>query len=92
MADAEAETKPDAVQISLKVRNSDGKEVLFKVRTTTKFEKIFDAYCQKNAIGANVTRFLFDGLRVKKEDTPASDCSCSGRLVPSCPQGRRRMG
>jgi len=44
---------------------------LFKVRTTTKFEKIFDAYCQKNAIGANVTRFLFDGLRVKKEDTPA---------------------
>lgn len=37
----------------------------------TRFEKIFNAYCAKKSLDASAVRFLFDGDRVRGEQTPA---------------------
>jgi len=70
------ETKPAvegiAQNISIKVKASDGDEVTFKVKPTTKFDKIIGAYAQKRALAADTIRFLFDGHRVNFSDTPES--------------------
>ncbi|KAG7669309.1 hypothetical protein Ndes2526B_g05613 [Nannochloris sp. 'desiccata'] len=69
------ETKPkleggsDAV-ISLKVKDQAGGEVVFKIKATTKFGRVLDAYCQKKAWDVAQVRFVFDGERVKPEQTP----------------------
>ena len=69
------ETKPkveaggDEV-ISIKVKDQASGEVVFKVKTTTKFQKIFVAFCNRKAWDVNHVRFVFDGKRVKGDDTP----------------------
>ena len=47
----------------------DGQDVSFKVRTTTKFDKVFDAYCERKAVSKQHTRFLYDGARVQGAQT-----------------------
>lgn len=59
-------------KISISVVNQSGQEVFFKVRTTTLFKKIFEAYCQKLSIPTQSIRFLFDGSRINPEDSPES--------------------
>ena len=56
--------------INIVVRDQSGGEVHFKVKPNTKFTKVFDAYCNKKAVGADSMKFLFDGDRVQKEMTP----------------------
>ena len=69
------ETKPkveggsDAV-ISVKVKDQSGGEVVFKIKPTTKFGRVLDAYCQKKAWDSGQVRFVFDGSRVRPEQTP----------------------
>jgi len=57
--------------ISIVVRDQTGGEVHFKVKPHTKFAKVFDAYCSKKAVGADTIRFMFDGSRLTREQTPA---------------------
>ena len=42
----------------------------FKVRPSTKFSKVFDAYCQRKALQPNAVRFLMDGERLRPDQTP----------------------
>merc|ERR1712159_845224 len=56
--------------INIKVRDMDGTEVHFKVRPTTKFSKVFEAYCQRKTLQMNAVRFLVDGERVRAEQMP----------------------
>ena len=70
-----AETKPkiegtDDSVISIKVKDQHGGEVVFKVKKTTKFQKIMDAFCQKKAWDAGAVRFVFDGERILSDQTP----------------------
>lgn len=58
-------------QINLKVKDQDGAEVHFKVRMSTKFEKIFTAFCSKKSLDPSHVRFLFDGQRIQSTSTPA---------------------
>jgi len=44
--------------------------VHFKVRPSTKFSKVFDAYCQRKALQPNAVRFLMDGERLRPDQTP----------------------
>jgi hypothetical protein len=44
--------------------------VYFKVKATTKFEKIFSAYSQRVGKPAASLRFVFDGTRVQPHQTP----------------------
>ena len=77
MSDEAGETKPkveggDAGVISIKVKDQSGGEVVFRVKRTTKFSKIRDAFCQKKAWDSGQVRFIFDGQRVNADDTPES--------------------
>lgn len=57
-------------QINLKVKDQDNSEVHFKVKMTTKFEKIFNAFCSRKALQPDAVRFLFDGSRINPNQTP----------------------
>jgi hypothetical protein len=49
----------------------DGNEVVFKVKKTTIFKKIFEAYAQKMGRPSNVFKFSFEGTRLEPDQTPA---------------------
>ncbi|WIA14529.1 hypothetical protein OEZ85_003048 [Tetradesmus obliquus] len=76
MADQEAsgENKPQPKQegqvINLIVKDQQGSEVHFKVKSHTKLEKVMKAYCDKKAIEQTAVRFVFDGQRVNPQSTP----------------------
>ena len=48
----------------------EGEDVFFKVKTTTKLQKVFDAYATAKYPGRDL-RFLLDGKRLRGDQTPA---------------------
>lgn len=56
--------------LSLKVQSQDGNEVFFQVKNTIKLGKMFEAYCKKVGIESQYVKFLFDGVRLGRDDTP----------------------
>jgi small ubiquitin-related modifier len=70
MSDEQPKTEGDAGTITVKVRNQSGDEMVFKVKKTTKMSKIIDAYGSRTGLQAGTFRFMFDGQRVKDDDTP----------------------
>ena len=56
--------------INIKCIDQSGREVFFKLKTTTPFSKMFDAYATKTKLHVAGLRFLFDGTRVNSSDTP----------------------
>lgn len=59
-----------ASSIQLKVKNAEGKEVLFKLKMSTPLRKLMDAYCQREGLPVDGVRFLYDGERVNRDQTP----------------------
>jgi len=70
-AAAPSDSKPSGEHLSLKVKSQDGNEVYFKVKKTTAFSKVMTAYCKKVGQDPEQVRFLFDGVRVRPDQTPA---------------------
>lgn len=64
------DTKP--VSLNIKVKSQDGNEVYFKVKKTTPFRRIMEAYCSKVGVETGQVRFLFDGERIEASQTPES--------------------
>jgi len=60
--------QPD--HLNLKVKSQDGNEVYFKVKRTTQFSKVMSAYCKKVGAEQDSVRFLFDGTRIRPDQTP----------------------
>jgi small ubiquitin-related modifier len=60
----------EAEHITLKVKSQDGNELFFKIKRSTPLKKLMDAYCSRNGVNPNTVRFLFDGNRIKENDTP----------------------
>jgi len=61
-------------QMTLKVREGDRFEVHFRVRPSTKFHKIFEAYCSRKGLAdlaESSIRFIFNGLRLDPNSTPS---------------------
>ena len=56
-------------QIAIKVVSQDGSEVYFKIKKTTQFRKLMDAFASRRQIKQSDIRFLFDGNRVQPEQT-----------------------
>jgi len=69
MSDAEKSKVLDE-NINIKCIDQSGREVFFKLKTTTPFSKMFDAYATKTKLNVAGLRFLFDGTRVNSSDTP----------------------
>jgi len=56
--------------INIKVVSDDNSEVFFKIKRTTPFRKLMDAYCQRQGKSLTTVRFLYDGDRISPDQTP----------------------
>ena len=56
----------------ISVAGLQGDEVYFKVKPTTRLQKIFDAYANRKGVAGDSLRFLFKGSRVDGEPTCAA--------------------
>ncbi|TGO48160.1 hypothetical protein BCON_0249g00080 [Botryotinia convoluta] len=63
--------KPKTVSVT--VVDQQGDVITFKIKRAKPMLKIMEAYCQHKEIGdIRSVRFLYDGLRIKKEHTADS--------------------
>ncbi|MCO5546831.1 hypothetical protein L7F22_000268 [Adiantum nelumboides] len=49
----------------------DGNEVFFRIKRSTQLRKLMNAYCERQSVDPNSIAFLFDGRRLRAEQTPA---------------------
>ncbi|KAF7333502.1 Ubiquitin-like protein SMT3 [Mycena venus] len=70
----QGEVKSEDAQstINIKVVSSQGEEVFFKIKRSTKLSKLQGAYASKVGKDVSSIRFLYDGARINDDDTPAS--------------------
>lgn len=55
----------------LNIKVTDGNnEVFFKIKRTTRLDKLMRAFCERQGKDFQTLRFLFDGSRVHSDDTP----------------------
>ncbi|CAN6694758.1 unnamed protein product [Malus baccata var. baccata] len=68
----EEDKKPtdQAAHINLKVKGQDGNEVFFRIKRSTQLKKLMNAYCDRQSVEFNSIAFLFDGRRLRAEQTP----------------------
>nr|VDC75259.1 unnamed protein product [Brassica rapa] len=48
----------------------DGNEVFFRIKRSTQLKKLMNAYCDRQSVDMNAIAFLFDGRRLRAEQTP----------------------
>ncbi|KAI1386936.1 ubiquitin-like protein [Hypoxylon trugodes] len=60
-----------AEHLNIKVTDNNN-EVFFKIKRSTKLEKLMTAFCERQGKSVEAVRFLFEGQRVQKSDTPDS--------------------
>jgi small ubiquitin-related modifier len=60
--------------LNIKVTDNNN-EVFFKIKRSTQLKKLMDAFCERQGKQLSTVRFLFDGTRVRPEDTPDSVCA-----------------
>ena len=66
-----APATPPAPSLNIRLHKvPEGEDVFFKVKTTTKLQKVFDAYATARYPGRDL-RFLLDGERLRGDQTPA---------------------
>lgn len=63
------EPPANAEHLNIKVTDNNN-EVFFKIKRTTKLEKLMSAFCERQGKALNSVRFLFEGTRVQPTDTP----------------------
>ncbi|KAJ6343354.1 hypothetical protein OIU76_005156 [Salix suchowensis] len=54
----------------LVVAHPDGNEVFFRIKRSTQLKKLMNAYCDRQSVEFNSIAFLFDGRRLRGEQTP----------------------
>ncbi|GAB1311155.1 SUMO protein smt3 [Madurella fahalii] len=67
-----AESHPAAgatEHLNIKVTDNNN-EVFFKIKRSTKLEKLMTAFCERQGKTLASVRFLFEGQRVQPGDTP----------------------
>ncbi len=69
---APVEPKPEVKgqTIEIKLKDQSENETFYKIKTTTKLNKVFDSYCERQSIARDSVRFLYDGSRIQDTDTP----------------------
>ncbi|KAH8788486.1 ubiquitin-related domain-containing protein [Diaporthe sp. PMI_573] len=55
--------------LNIKVTDNNN-EVFFKIKKSTKLEKLMGAFCERQGKNVTSVRFLFEGQRVQPNDTP----------------------
>ncbi|KAL5962530.1 Small ubiquitin-related modifier 2-A [Taenia solium] len=72
MGDDNAPKEKNNEPINLTVHGQDGSVIHFKIKRTTPFKKLMNAYCQRLGLTLANVRFTCDGEHVQYEDTPES--------------------
>ncbi|PVV04327.1 hypothetical protein BB560_001179 [Smittium megazygosporum] len=68
----EAKQEQSATEhLNLKVVGADNQDIFFKIKKSTRLEKLMHAYCERTGTTINSVRFLFDGQRLSPSNTPA---------------------
>ncbi|EEQ85180.1 hypothetical protein RJZ56_006425 [Blastomyces dermatitidis] len=68
--DNQATTAPPPTEhLNIKVTDNNN-EVFFKIKRTTQLKKLMEAFCTRQGKDISAVRFLFDGTRVRQDDTP----------------------
>ncbi len=62
-------SQPVSEHLNIKVTDGNN-EVFFKIKRSTKLEKLMNAFCERQGKQINTVRFLFDGQRVQPIDSP----------------------
>eukprot|EP00802_Teleaulax_amphioxeia_P030026 Tamp_32378.p1 GENE.Tamp_32378~~Tamp_32378.p1 ORF type:complete len:100 (+),score=35.96 Tamp_32378:150-449(+) len=57
--------------INLKVKGQDGNIVHFKIKKKTQLKKLMEAYCARQSLRMDQTRFLYHGIECQETHTPA---------------------
>ena len=70
-ASPRATTLTSGESIRIRIRYMTGEEMFFKGKTTTKLDTFFNAYATRKGVAATDLRFLFSGVRVRGDQTPA---------------------
>lgn len=60
--------------LNIKVTDNNN-EVFFKIKRSTKLEKLMKAFCERQGKDLNTVRFLYDGDRVTQNDSPDTVCA-----------------
>lgn len=60
---------PPSEHLNIKVTDNNN-EVFFKIKRSTKLEKLMNAFCERQGKDPKTVRFLFDGQKVTPGDTP----------------------
>lgn len=68
---AERQEAAGSEHLNIKVTDNNN-EVFFKIKRSTKLEKLMTAFCERQGKSVEAVRFLFEGQRVQKSDTPDS--------------------
>ena len=48
--------------------------MFFRIKTTATLRKLMNAYCDRQSVDPSSIAFLFDGRRLRAEQTPAEVC------------------
>jgi small ubiquitin-related modifier len=81
MLDKEEEKPKVESSILVVIKDSSSNETSFKVKPTTKFGKLMNAYAKQQSKNVDTFRFFFDGHRIVAGDTPESLEIEDGNLV-----------
>ncbi|KAI5288703.1 hypothetical protein KEM52_001059, partial [Ascosphaera acerosa] len=76
--------------LNIKVTDNNN-EVFFKIKRTTQLRKLMDAFCERQGKDVRSVRFLFDGTRVRAEDTPNVVCKTPPSPSPARAAKSRRL-
>ena len=68
---AQPEPPAGGEHLNIKVTDNNN-EVFFKIKKSTRLDKLMRAFCERQGKDTTTVRFLFDGARVRGEDTPDS--------------------
>ncbi|KAH0438419.1 ubiquitin family protein [Colletotrichum camelliae] len=66
-----AET-PNNAAINIKIVDTTGHTIVFKIKRDTRMQKVMAAFCERQGKDSKSVRFIFDGTRLVEDDTPRS--------------------
>mmetsp|Transcript_17437 Transcript_17437/g.19592 ORF Transcript_17437/g.19592 Transcript_17437/m.19592 type:complete len:90 (-) Transcript_17437:11-280(-) len=56
--------------IQLRVNAQQGDPLVFKIKQSTTFKKLMEAYCQRRGQSMNAVRFMFNGEPIQAHQSP----------------------
>lgn len=62
----------------------DGGEVFFRIKSSATLRKLMNAYCERQSVDSSSMAFLFDGRRLRADQTPAEVLAVAFHVYKFC--------